>query len=71
MQGRIVHLTERGYGFVQPTDGGPDIFLHASNFVEPKPEWDKLRIGQVVEYEPGRSRDGRPKAVGVTLMEGE
>ncbi len=39
---------DRGFGFITPSDGGEDIFFHAS-VVQGVP-FDQLRQGQRVEY---------------------
>ena len=40
---------QKGYGFIQPTDGGKDVFVHISA-VE-RAGLNTLNEGQVVEYE--------------------
>ncbi len=42
---------DRGFGFIAPSDGGQDLFFHAS-VVQGVP-FDQLRQGQRVEYEEG------------------
>jgi cold shock protein len=41
--------SQKGYGFIQPQDGGKDVFVHISA-VE-KAGLEGLNEGQVVEYE--------------------
>ena len=41
--------SQKGYGFIQPQDGGKDVFVHISA-VE-KAGLSSLNEGQVVEYE--------------------
>ena len=43
---------EKGYGFIQQDDGGPDVFVHVSA-VE-RAGMDTLREGQKVAYEEQR-----------------
>ena len=53
--------TDRGYGFIAPDDGGPDVFMHVHDI-----EAAGMKIlvaGQLVAYEIGPARDGRSKAV--------
>jgi len=42
--------TEKGFGFIEPADGGKDVFVHQSNIVGMG--WDEgLRDGESVEFE--------------------
>ncbi len=65
-KGTIKKLTDRGFGFIKPEEGG-DLFFHR-NDVEGV-EFDDLREGQEVEFEKGQGRDNRPQAVKVRLAE--
>jgi cold shock protein len=51
--------TDRGYGFIAPDDGGPDVFVHVHD-VEAA-GMRTLVAGQLVPYEVGLARDGRSK----------
>ncbi|GAB3216565.1 cold shock domain-containing protein [Kineococcus gypseus] len=56
---------ERGFGFLAPEDGSPDVFVHASSIVEdggPR----VLREGQTVEFEAGENDRG-PQALRVRV----
>jgi cold shock protein len=53
--------TDRGYGFIAPDGGGPDVFVHVHD-VEAA-GMKLLEAGQLVAYEVGPARDGRSKAV--------
>src|SRR3954467_10348892 len=56
---------ERGFGFLAPEDGSPDVFVHASEIVGdggPK----VLREGQAVEFEAGENDRG-PQALRVRV----
>lgn len=44
---------EKGYGFIEPSNGGPDLFTHISRV------WGTLTEGQHVEYEVGIGRNGK------------
>ncbi|WP_458575174.1 cold-shock protein [Pseudaminobacter sp. NGMCC 1.201702] len=48
---------EKGYGFIGPNDGGPDVFVHVSA-VE-GPETAALDKQDLVEFELGQPQDGR------------
>ena len=50
----------KGYGFIQPSDGSRDAFVHISA-VE-RAGLTSLREGQKVEYELVAGRDGRSAA---------
>jgi CspA family cold shock protein len=51
---------EKGYGFIAPDDGGPDVFVHISAVVGAGlPE---LREGQTLEYDVEAARNGKTAA---------
>ena len=52
--------TTKGYGFIEPDDGGKDIFVHISA-VE-RAGMTGLADNQKVEYELIEGRDGRQSA---------
>ena len=49
----------KGYGFIQPQGGGPDIFVHISA-VE-RAGWNTLNENQRIEYEVETGRNGNLK----------
>jgi CspA family cold shock protein len=51
--------SQKGYGFIQPQDGGKDIFVHVS--AVQRAGLNGLNEGQVVEYEEVSNR-GRMSA---------
>jgi CspA family cold shock protein len=52
----------KGYGFIQPQDGGPDVFVHATA-VEVS-EFSSLSEGQKLSYEVTQDqRSGKSSAV--------
>ena len=53
--------TQRGYGFVQPDNGGKDVFVHISA-VE-RAGMATLNEGQKISFDEERGRDGRTSAV--------
>lgn len=57
-------LTGRGYGFIEPDEGGEDIFLHHSELQGV----DTVEEGQKVEFEVQTTEKG-PRAVKVRLIE--
>jgi cold shock protein len=52
---------QKGYGFIQPTSGGPDVFVHISA-VE-RAGLDGLNEGQKLSYELEQGQRGRVSAV--------
>jgi cold shock protein len=46
--------SQKGYGFIQPQDGGKDVFVHI--FAVEKAGLNGLNEGQVVEYEEVSNR---------------
>lgn len=51
---------QKGYGFIEPDDGGKDVFLHISA-VE-RAGLNNPTEGQKVSYELEQDRNGRPAA---------
>ncbi|HKF12326.1 MAG TPA: cold-shock protein [Xanthobacteraceae bacterium] len=58
--------TDRGFGFILPDDGGPDVFVHVHD-VEAA-GMKTLVAGQVLAYKTAPARDGRLKAVNLRLL---
>ena len=52
---------KKGYGFIQPESGGPDVFVHISA-VE-RAGMDGLNEGQKLNYELEQGQRGRVSAV--------
>ena len=52
--------TEKGFGFIQPEDGGKDIFVHITALQEAGIQ--SLSDDQPIEYEMVEGRDGRQSA---------
>jgi CspA family cold shock protein len=59
--------TVKGYGFIQPDNGGPDAFVHISA-VE-RAGLDGLREGQKVTYELVRGKNGKSSAENLQVGE--
>lgn len=57
----------KGYGFIQPDDGGDDAFVHISA-VE-RSGLSSLQEGQKVEYELAPGRDGKSAAENLVVVE--
>jgi cold shock protein len=56
---------QKGYGFIEPSDGGKDVFVHISS-VE-RAGLSSLQEGQKVNYEIARDR-GKESAVNLSLV---
>ena len=57
----------KGYGFIEPDDGGKDVFVHISALQEAGLE--ELKEGQKVEFENVPGRDGRVTAGELNVAE--
>jgi len=58
--------TEKGYGFIQPEDGGKDIFVHITAVQQAG--LSGLADNQQVEFELIDGRDGRKSAGDLKLI---
>lgn len=54
---------DRGYGFIAPTQGGAELFVHISAFPR---DGSRPSEGERLIYELGQGKDGRPQATRVT-----
>lgn len=58
---------QKGYGFIKPDDGGPDVFLHMSEIE--RSGYSDMRDGRPLSYEMVLDRKtGREKAGNVKLL---
>merc|ERR1719445_2297545 len=65
-EGEVSRLTDRGFGFIRPRDGGPELFFHARNC---RTTFDDFREGDRVEYEEGYDdRAGKSQAEQVQIV---
>jgi CspA family cold shock protein len=56
--------TQKGFGFIEPEDGGPDVFVHVSELE--RSGLRELREGQKVSFESKMDpRKGKASAVNV------
>lgn len=56
----------KGFGFIQPDDGGPDAFVHISELE--RAGMHTLNEGQQVSYELEAGRNGKKSAVGIKAV---
>ena len=53
---------DRGFGFIAPTHGGPEVFAHISAFPR---DGSRPTVGERLSYELGHGRDGKAQAVNI------
>jgi CspA family cold shock protein len=56
----------KGYGFIEPSDGGNDVFLHASDLRKANINPENLSEGAEIRYNAVPSSKGR-KAVAIEM----
>ena len=67
MQGTVKWFDmKKGYGFIQPSDGGSDAFVHIT--AVQRAGLTGLDEGQVVEYELQEGRNGKMSAEQIQVV---
>ncbi|RJO73797.1 cold shock domain-containing protein [Nocardia panacis] len=59
--------SSRGFGFIRPEDGGPDVFVHVNDIGLDE---DELRQGRMFEFDVTEGDRG-PKAVNLSIVAGQ
>ena len=57
----------KGFGFIEPTDGGKDVFIHISALE--RAGLASVNEGQELEFEIAAGRDGKTSADNVKLAD--
>lgn len=60
---------EKGFGFIVPADGSPEVFFHVTECTEDY-QMQVPAEGDQVTFVMGEGRDGRPAAKEVAMAEG-
>ena len=60
-------LDDRGFGFIAPSTGGREVFVHVSAFPN---DGSRPTVGESLTYELGEGKDGKPQAVRVYRQHG-
>ena len=67
MQGIVKKFwNEKGFGFIEPDDGGDDVFVHHTNIT--MEGYRSLDEGQKVEFNTQPGRNGKTEAIEVKLV---
>jgi len=61
--------TERGFGFIEPDGGGPDVFLHARDMAYPA-EIELLHPGAAVTWDVTMQSEKGPRALRARVLNG-
>jgi cold shock protein len=60
---------ERGFGFIEPDGGGPDVFLHARDMADPA-EIELLHPGAAVTWDVTMQSEKGPRALRARVLNG-
>ncbi|WP_246264619.1 cold-shock protein, partial [Aromatoleum toluvorans] len=53
---------DRGFGFITPKDGGPEVFAHISAFPR---DGRRPQVGEVLSFEIGLDKEGKKRAINI------
>lgn len=56
---------ERGFGFIAPTQGGRELFVHISAFAQ---DGSRPTVGETLHFDLGTGQDGKPQALRVRRL---
>jgi cold shock CspA family protein len=63
IQGKLSRWNDdRGFGFITPTNGGAEVFVHISAFPR---DGQRPRLDEALSFESGLSKDGKTRAINV------
>ncbi len=60
--------SKKGFGFITPDDGSPDVFVHYSAIQAESEEFKIIYEGDIVDYETTEGQKG-PQASNVTVTQ--
>lgn len=70
LTGRIIKLSDRGYGFISSKDiPFTKIFFHWSQLTQDTLNFQELRIGMIVEFEPLELENKGHRALRIRVLE--
>jgi cold shock protein len=68
MKGTVIFFSApKGWGFIKPSEGGADIFVHHTSINQKG--YRSLKEGQKVSYDIETGEKGKPQAIFVTPLE--
>ena len=68
LQGKVKWFnTTKGYGFIEPDEGGSDAFIHISSVQDAG--LSELLEGQAVEYDMEEAKNGKLCAMNIKLVD--
>ena len=62
-----MYNADKGFGFIRPDSGEPDVFMHVSEANDKEATFTQ---GQTVSYLPTDGKNGRKSATGIDVLYG-
>jgi len=67
MKGTVIFFSDaKGWGFLRPSSGGPDIFVHHTSINQEG--YRSLKAEDLVSYDEEIGPKGKPQATNVTVI---